>query len=227
MQPTVTPLRVKEREDPDWCRHCGRPTWSLRRCCVRCKRAGRTGPGTIASRYAPSRSASRLLALLCFGLAHLWATTALFVAASWAVDGARPAVHLLIPAVFAGIFLATLDGLGFAIAAALARRPERRAASRYYALAAGIGVLCAALGLGALYLLENAVNPPSFGYAVLLVLGLSASISQFGLVTAFATGLLREAASQAPQHLCGFCGANLTSSIEPECPTCGEPCVPA
>ena len=71
---TVSELtRVKEREYVDRCRYCGRPTWSFRRRCVPCKRAGRRGPGVYSGiRYGVNLQA---LASIVFWISHVLAAS--------------------------------------------------------------------------------------------------------------------------------------------------------
>jgi len=72
---------VKEREFADRCRYCGRPTWSLRRCCVPCKWNGRRGPGVFPGiRYGVSLQA---LVSIGFWLLHVLTASLTVVIISW------------------------------------------------------------------------------------------------------------------------------------------------
>lgn len=221
MAEAATNMRVKEREDPDWCRFCGRPTWSLRRCCVRCKRAGKTGEGIWPSRYAPGAAASRGWSFVAFFTGHAVTTTAVFILLAFAAGIGLPP-FVLPQIVVISMLFALMDGIGYAVACAMTKRTSYRFRVRYYALSLAIGVLCALAGCGAVSLLARTLNPPSLPVCVLILIALAASLSQLILAIGFATGFLAGVSPPADKALCRFCGFDLTGNTQLTCPLCGE-----
>ena len=203
---------VKEREDADCCRYCGRPTWSMRRCCVRCKRAGRLGPGTFASWHATG--ARRAPALAAFWLGHVAPLTVLSIAAG--IAGTIPP-DIVIHGLQLGLFESTLSTVGFGIAIVFAPRPPR-AASRSYLLVSVVAGLIAAIVVNvALVLLWFAVDPPfEPAYVVLLVVLISANVGRVVLGVGISG---RSPESNNASAECTNCGRSIDST-ENQCCTC-------
>jgi len=211
------PQRVKERDEVDRCRHCGRPTWSFRRCCVPCKRAGRNGPGTIPSLHAGRSTACRLMAFGCFWAAHVAAAvlfgTVLLAGAGQPVPAGGIREFFLL-----GILESTLDGVGFALAIVLSPRPAAELRPRYYLLAASTGVFCTVLTSGAVIGIGRAASvPPELLLTIPVVL--TAVAARVCLSASFATKLLESNADQTP---CSACGTEPDGPDELFCRECGE-----
>ena len=207
-------LRVKERDDVDRCRHCARPTWSLRRCCVRCKRDGLAGPGTVASLHARGARPRIGVAFACYWLGHVAFSVIAGHMILWALG--MPRMNGNFPAILMFVFLeGALEGIGFLIAVMLSPRPVAELRFRYYLLAAGIGAVCAIVTNAALF------NPARFGVAALL--GWAALLVLFSAVAtrvllgfALATRLVHSGESLR----CKNCGHDLSFEAEPICPDC-------
>jgi hypothetical protein len=209
--------RVKERDEVDCCRHCGRPTWSLVRRCVRCKRAGLSGPGTIPSRCSERSAANRILAFGCFWVAHVAA--AVMLTAILAIGMEQP-VHTGDVRQFflLGLLESTLDGIGFAVAMILSPRPAAELRLRYYLQAAYTGVICTLLTSVAVIGIGRAASIPlELQFAIPVVL--TAAVARICLSTSFTTRLLESAADRIP---CSFCGAKPSDPDELFCRECGE-----
>jgi hypothetical protein len=182
--------RVKERDEVDRCRHCGRPTWSFRRRCVRCKRAGRTGPGTVPSLYSKRAGACRVLAFGCFWAAHVAAAVVFAVILVAGTGGVVPTGDVR-EFLLLGLMESTLDGIGFALAVMLSPRPSVELRPRYYLLAACTGVTCTLLTSVTILGLDRATAlPRELLFAVPIVL--TAAVARICLSASFATRLLDE-----------------------------------
>jgi hypothetical protein len=218
MSNSTSTARVKERDEVDRCRHCGRPTWSFRRCCVPCKRAGRGGPGTIPSLYSQRSTACRVLAFGCFWAAHMVA--AVLLAAMLVIGMGRP-IHTGDVREFflLGLLESTLDGIGFSVAITLSPRPAAALRPRYCLLAAYTGVVCTILTTAAVIGIGRAGSvPPELLLAVPVVL--TAVAARVCLSASFAARLLESGADRTP---CTACGTEPCGPDELFCRECGEP----
>lgn len=152
--------------------------------------------------------------MVCFAATHLLTIMALLVLlAIWLPVN-------MVALLFGAVFVTTIGTTGFAIAASLSRRPSRAVSYRFYLLSSGLGVLIGFAVAAACILLGSTPNPPPFLYTLLLVIGLSASLSQLVLVAAFASGMLHD---DPPETACTMCGNDVTVVRGTQCPVCAEP----
>lgn len=213
---TASNQRVKEREDADRCRHCGRPTWSLRRCCVRCKQMGGRGRGTVASLHARRAGPRMGFAFWCFWLGHVVVS---IVAAHFILGGLGVAAPngLFAAVILFGILESTLESLGFLLAVLLSPQPAAEKRFRYYLLAAGLGAVCAVVSNAVIL---NAAKrgfaiPPGALVAVLVLF--AAIVTRVALSFRLASHVMHD---DQPAR-CERCGFDLTFEAEPICPDCG------
>lgn len=209
--------RVKERDEVDRCRHCGRPTWSLARRCVRCKRAGRSGPGTYSSLYCERFTASRILAFGCFWSAHVAA--AVMLTGILAIGMGRP-IHSgnVREFLLLGLLESTLDGFGFIVALLFSPRPAPELRPQFYVQAAFTGVICTVLTSIAVAGLPRAGSMPlELQLAVPVVL--TAAVARICLSTSYNTRMLESGADRSP---CSLCGTEPDAPDELFCRECGE-----